>query len=189
MIVAREGGAEIRVDDAAFIALVDRATEGAASSFIATVRPVLERIRGDAMAKWPVRSGVSKAAFEIRSAVTPTEIRVALVNEAQGKGKRGGWGYYAYKIRYSIWTGVDVNARIEEAASRANSPEAADNIRAFMRSKMKRKHGSVAPSEEVAGKQPWLLWVRKPAKAALPELLPQLQTSMNRLAGGSDGGS
>lgn len=173
-----EGGVQISVDDAAFLAAIDRVSDGAGSSFLARCRPALEGIREGAVARWPVRTGASRAAFALQNTASATEVRASLTNSA-----RSGWGPYAFKIRYSRWTTADLAARVEEAAGRAKTPEAADRIRVRMRSKLKWRHGAGAPSDEVAGKQPWLLLVRRPLQASRAALVPQLQADINKLAG------
>lgn len=173
-----EGGVQISVDDAAFLAAIDRVSDGAGSSFLARCRPALETIRDGALARWPVRTGASKAGFALRNQASMTEVRASLTNTATNQ-----WGAYAFKIRYSRWTTADLAARVEEAAGRAKTPEAADRIRRRMRSKLKWRHGAGAPSDEVAGKQPWLLLVRRPLQASRTALIPQLQADINRLAG------
>lgn len=170
MTTAASGGTSITYADANFLALVDRATKGAASDFIETCRPTLEAIRGDAMARWPVKTGKSRAAFALSSSITATEVRANVVNTSG----------YAYYVRYSKWTAADLHAYVREQAAAGTNPAALANA---IRREMIRKHGSGAPSEAVAGKHAWTLTVQRPAKAALAELLPRLRASMGRLAG------
>lgn len=170
MTTAREGSTEIRYDDGGFLALIDRATEGAATDFIEGCRPTLETIRGDAMSRWPVKTGKSRDAFQIASSVTATEVRANLQNVAS----------YAYFVKYSKWTAADLHAYVREQSAEGTSPPALANV---IRREMIRKHGRGAPSEAVAGKHAWTLLVQRPAKAALGELLPRLRASMGRLAG------
>jgi len=170
MTTAASGGTSITYADANFLALVDRATEGAASDFIETCRPTLEAIRGDAMAKWPVRTGKSRDAFRLNSSITATEVRANLVNTSG----------YAYYIRYSKWTAADIRARAKDAAKDGTAP---DKLETYILAKMYKAHGRGAPSEALAGKHAWTLNVQRPTKAALNELLPKLRASMGRLAG------
>lgn len=172
-------GAQIAVDDAAFLAAIDRVSDGAGSSFLARCRPALETIRNGALARWPVRTGTSKAGFALRNQASMTEVRASLTNTATNQ-----WGPYAFKIRWSKWTTADLAARVEEAAARAHTPEAADRIRVRLRSKFKWRHGIGAPSEELAGKQPWLILVRRPLQASKAVVMPLLQADLNKLAGG-----
>lgn len=170
MTTAAEGSTKIVYADAQFFALVDRATKGAASDFIETCRPTLEAIRGDAMSRWPVKTGKSRDAFQIKATITPTEVRASLVNTSG----------YAYYIKYSKWTSADLHAYVREQSAGGTSPPALANV---IRREMLRKHGKGAPSEAVAGKHAWTLLVQRPQKASLAELMPRLQASMDRLAG------
>ena len=172
-----EGGVQIAVDDAAFLAAIDRVSDGAGSSFLARCRPALEGIRDGAVARWPVRTGLTRDSFFIVDTASMTEVRASLVNNAHATV------WPAYKQKWSKWTTADLAARVEEAAGRAKTPEAADRIRVRMRSKLKWRHGAGAPSEETAGKQPWLLLVRRPLQASRAALVPQLQADINKLAG------
>ena len=170
MTTAASGGTSITYADASFLALVDRATKGAASDFIETCRPTLEAIRGDAMARWPVKTGKSRDAFVLNSSITPTEVRANLVNTSG----------YAYYVRYSKWTAADIHAYVREQSAGGTSPSA---LATYIRRDTQRKHGKGAPSEAVAGKSAWTLTVQRPTKAALADLLPKLRASMGRLAG------
>jgi hypothetical protein len=170
MTTAAEGSTKIVYADARFLALVDRATEGAASDFIATCRPTLEAIRGDAMARWPVKTGKSRDAFRLNSSISPTEVRANLVNTSG----------YAYYVRYSKWTAADIHTYVREKSAEGTNPAA---LAPTIRRRMIAKHGKGAPSEAVAGKHAWTLTVQRPTKAALAELLPKLRASMGRLAG------
>jgi hypothetical protein len=176
MTEAQSGKAVVRVDDAGLLAVIDRVSKGAGTSFFDTCRPVLEQIRGDAMAKWPVRTGRSKKAFVIRETVRPDSLESALINTATNA-----WGNYAYKIRYSIWTAADLKAKVEEAAARAKSGAAATRIRDRMTLGLRRLHGEGAPDEASTGKAPWILWVRGPQKKATKKIVPKLQADLLRL--------
>jgi len=173
----------VQVDDSALLALIDRLSEGAGSAFIGAMRPPLERIRGDAQAKWPVRTGQSKASFKITEQVTETEIAVSLLNDASSAA----WGPYAYKIRYSIWTKADLALKVNEAASRATTPTAEAAIRDHLTRKLRRAHGEGAPDEASAGKSPWVLHVRRPLKPAIAAALPVAQKALLRLGDSANG--
>lgn len=170
MTTASSGSTTINYDDTSFLALVDRATKGAASDFIATCRPTLEAIRGDAMAKWPVRTGKSRDAFRLSSTVTATEVRANIQNAAP----------YVYYVKYSRWTAADLRTRAHEAAAKGTAP---DKLETYILGKLYAAHGKGAPSEALAGKSAWTTNVQRPAKDALTELLPRLRASMGRLAG------
>ena len=170
MTTASQDGATVRYDDAGFLALLDRATQGAASDFIEGCRPTLETIRGDAMARWPVKTGRSREAFELQSSVTTTEVRANIVNTAT----------YAYYVRYSKWTTADIHEYVRSQSAEGTDPA---KLATYIRRAMLRKHGRGSPSEAVAGKSAWTVTVQRPARAALAELLPRLRASMGRLAG------
>lgn len=170
MTMASSDGVTIQYADAGFLALVDRASAGAASDFIEGCRPTLETIRGDAISRWPVRTGASRDAFALSSSVTATEVRANLVNTAA----------YGYFVKYSKWTAADIAAYVTDKSKDGTAPK---QLAAAVGRAMYRKHGLGAPSESVAGKSAWTLNVQRPAKAALAELLPRLRASMGRLAG------
>jgi hypothetical protein len=170
MTTASLDSVTIKYGDTAFLALVDRATKGAASDFIATCRPTLEAIRGDAMSRWPVKTGKSRDAFRLTSSITATEVRANVENTS-------GYGYY---VKYSKWTAADLRTRATEAAKDGTAPA---RLETYILAKLYKAHGKGAPSEAVAGKHAWTLTVQRPAKAALIDLLPKLRASMGRLAG------
>lgn len=170
MTTAAEGSTKIVYADADFFALVDRVTKGAATDFVEACRPTLEAIRGDAAKKWPVKTGKSRDAFQIKATITPKEVRASLVNTAD----------YVYYIKYSKWTSADLHAYVREQAKDGTDPA---KLATVVRREMFRKHGRGAPSEAVAGKHAWTLLVQRPQKASLAELMPRLQASMDRLAG------
>lgn len=179
MITAQSGVATIRIDDGELLKVIDKISESAGTTFIAASRAVLEKIHGDAMDKWPVRSGLSKKSFAITEEITQDYIKVSLGNTATNA-----WGAYAYKIRWSIWTAADLRAKVEEAASNAKSEPAAQAIRVHMAAKLRRLHGDGAPSEDLVSKRPWTVLVGAPQKKATKSLVKQLQDSLGRLGKG-----
>ena len=48
--------------------------------------------------------------------------------------------------------------------------------------RLQASHGQGAPSPAEAGKQPWILYVKKPADDMLQRILPQLQSALDALA-------
>lgn len=172
MTTASSGSTTITYEDGPFLALIDRATKGAGSDFIETCRPTLEAIRGDAMARWPVRTGKSRDAFRLTSSVSETEVRASIQNTAD----------YVYYIRYSRWTAADIRTRAHEEAAKGTAP---DRLETVILRKMYAKHGKGAPSDALVGKSAWVANVQRPAKDALNELLPKLRASMGRLARGA----
>lgn len=171
MTVASTNVATIKYADGAFLALVDRATKGAASDFIEVCRPTLEMIRGDAAGRWPVKTGASRDRLALQSSVTATEVRAMIVNTSP----------YTYYIRFSRWTKADMIVRATELSAKGTAP---DRLRSHILAKLYKVHGKGAPAD-MAGKPAWTQLVATPAKAALTELLPRLRASMGRLAGAS----
>ena len=48
---------------------------------------------------------------------------------------------------------------------------------------LRKQHGEGAPTEALAGKHVWTELIRKPAKAAEPDLIRKVQADLSRLAG------
>lgn len=178
MTTAKSGTTKITFSDAAFLRSVDLVSDGAASGFLATVRPSNVKIIDTARSRWPVRTGTSRDAFEILEEVTETKVKASIHNPAT----LGRWGLYAYKVKYSSWTKVDIQAYIEAGAAKGKTPEAQAAIRKTVSKKTFRTHGHGAPDEASQGKNVWSLLVRNPAKAALTPLLPLLQANLSKLA-------
>ena len=174
MTVYRSGPASIEIKDGALLASLDRVSEGAASSFIRRATSLLEGVKTGAMARWPVRSGKSRAGFSIASRLTEKEIRVSLYNSQP----------YAYKIRWSVRTSESIEAEIDKAAARGVSSETQAKIRKRFSRKLYAIHGKGAPDATVAGKSPWVLYVRRPSISALSAAMPDLQADLNKLAQG-----
>jgi len=179
MTTATSGKATITFGDAALLRTVDQVSGGAASSFLETVRPTLARIMETARSRWPVRTGLSRDEFQLAESVTDTEVRSSIVNPAQVAR----WGYYAYKIHFSRYTSADLTKWIEEREARGTTPENQARIRAYAAIRSRKTHGRGAPDEASVGKNVWSIFVRKPAKDALSELLPKLRADLDRLAG------
>ena len=93
------GAASITVDDAALVRHVDRVSQGAASQFIDVASKALEEVKTGAMARWPVRTGRSRAAFDVRASVRREKLTVGLYNDA--KMPRAPKGY-AWFVRFSV---------------------------------------------------------------------------------------
>ena len=175
----RSGSAEITVDQDALIRLLDRVSSGAASSFFDRSESVLEEIEADAVTAWPVRTGRSRAAFRRERRISETRLQNALLNDARNR-----WGSYAYKIRYSVRTKASLDAEAARVASRGETPAAREAIRAYWRRRLTRRHGEGAPNERLAGRRPWLEFVRKPGKRAGRRLTETLRDDLSALARG-----
>jgi hypothetical protein len=161
------------------IRLLDRTSDGAATSFFQWTDTALDQIQADAVAGWPVRTGRSKAAFRRERRVTEIRLQNVLLNDARNR-----WGAYAYKIRWSVRTKASLDAEAARVAARGESPEAREAIRRYWRRRLTRRHGEGAPSEQLAGKQPWRELVRKPARKTTPTLVGWLRRDLYALASG-----
>lgn len=177
MTGAKVGPAQVRFDDLALLTALDRVSDGAASSFVRRTDASLDAIRGRALSRWPVRTGKSLRSFDTQLRLVGDEIRNSLVNTATVPR----WGSYVYKIRYSIFTR---NERIALHRKRRRaqgwSPDAVTRS-VFRLTAGWDRRGKRFPSKDETGKSPWILYVRRPAKQALKELLPDLQADINKL--------
>lgn len=180
MSVFRQANCSIEVDQEALIRHLSRVTDGAADRFVARVTAGLEEVRGRALPLWPVRSGVSQRALKVEKRLTPKTLEVMILDDAQV----GRWGFYAYKITYSIHTAADLDSFATEAAARAKTPGGAAKIKAFYLRKLEVAHGRGAPTEALAGKRVWNSIVRPDALKLQKTLIPELQRDLERLAGG-----
>ena len=175
----RDGAAQITVDQDALIRLLDRVSSGAASSFFSRSDVILEEIEADAVTAWPVRTGRSRAAFKRERRISETRLQNALLNDARNR-----WGSYAYKIRFSVRTRASLDAEAVRVASRGETPAAREAIRAYWRRRLTRRHGQGAPTEALAGRRPWLEFVRKPGKKRGRRLTESLRDDLSTLARG-----
>lgn len=178
----RSGSASLTVDDAAVVARLDQVTEGAASSFLRIATESLTRVWRGTQRTWPVRSGLSKGAFNIRqrvlpSAVSPSRLSAALYNDA----KKNGFPY-AYALKWSVRTTDSLADETRNVSMRGNSGLARQKIARFWAGRLRYRHGLGAPEPKVAGKRPWIYLVRKPGKAEASAMIPALQLDLNRLA-------
>ena len=177
MTTATSGKCKIIVQDERILKSIDSVSDGAASSFLSTVRPTLEAVMTSAQSRWPVRTGTSKAAFQIVEEASETTVKASIYNPAS----IARWGFYAYKVKYSAWTAADITTAIEEAAAKGTTPAAQAAIRRYTAIKLKLRHGRGAPDEASQGKNVWTLLVRAPVKAGLAPLLPKLQADLMKL--------
>ena len=178
----RSGAASVTVDQDRLVDLLDRTSEGAASRFITASGGVLDRIREDAQAEWPVRTGRSLEAFRVETRINEDAIRVVLLNDARS----GRWGAYAYKIKWSIRTKSSLDAEADRAAARGTTSGARSSIRKYWRRRLTRAHGEGAPSARRAGQRPWIVLVRRPSKAkkTTGPLIDRLRADLALLARG-----
>ncbi len=176
----RVGEARIRMEVLGVVEQLDRITEGAASQFVRASSATLSRIKGDAVQRWPVRTGLSRDSFEIDSDIKSEEIEVSLANDARNR-----WGSYAYKIRWSVRTEDSIRRQIEQEAGKAKDPRGRAAAAKWWAARLMARHGKGAPSAAMAGRQPWRVLVRTPGEAAAKPLAKELQTELDKLAGRS----
>jgi hypothetical protein len=173
------GNATIAVDDAAVVGLLDRVSDGAASQFINTTSAVLEDVKTGAVARWPVRTGASRDGFTVRTRLGDNQIQVQLYNAATQRG-RG----YAWYVRYSVRTRESLQRQLEGIVARGKTQESRAALRAHWAPRILGRSGQRgAPSAELAGKNVWARFVRRPARAAAEEVTESLQQQIQRLAG------
>ena len=176
---ARAGSAALTVDQQAVIVAIDRVSEGAGSRFRIAATAALEDIADAARSRWPVRTGRSRDAFVVASTVTGDAVAVTLANTATAPR----WGFYAYRIKWSVRTKESIDAQVRGYGANATTAEGREAAEAFARKRIERQHGKGAPSAEVAGKQPWRILVLGPSKGAEQALITTAQADLDRLAG------
>jgi hypothetical protein len=176
----KAGVAKVEVDMTAALRAIDAVSEGAAGRFVTLATDTLQPIEQGAVGRWPVATGRSRGAFHIASRVTETSVSVQLLNPAFARGRQ-----YAWFIRYAKRTKEQLiaDARTRSFARKRGSQEA--KSAAFDRAK-ERINGPnpppMAPDASLANKNPWALYVRKPARDATPALIAGLQADLARLA-------
>lgn len=172
--------------------------DGAVASFVSGAEKVLGAVQTGAVARWPVLTGASRAAFALRREIDSKRVSVAELNAEK----------YAYLIRWSKYTAESLERRaqlearpIEDYMARGRTPEAQAQIEKWalgklarlkmepgetpldaMRRKLHKRHGRGAPSADVAGKNPWSVLVRRPAKAAESAFVESMRAQLAILA-------
>lgn len=181
---AKSGGSKIVIDQARLLDLLDRTSNGAASSFVRTVTGELEARKDEAIKVWPVRSGESKRSFVIETAITKTELKVSIANTASHKE----WGFYAFKIRNSVRTRASLQAEAREYAARGGDSAARGNIYEWRLRQLRRTHGMGARTPEEAGKRSWSVYVQKPVEKRRLSVVKELRAELEALAVPAPGG-
>lgn len=172
------GVAKIEVDMSGAIRALDAVSDGAAGRFVKMATDTLTPIEQGAVARWPIATGRSRGAFHIAARVSETDVSVQLLNPAFDRGRQ-----YAWFIRYARRTREGLLQQARARAGSKTTPEA--RAAAFLRAKERIEGPNpppMAPDVALAGKNPWALFVRKPAKAATPGLVAGLQADLARLA-------
>tara|TARA_R110002167_G_scaffold42219_2_gene128381 strand:+ start:8 stop:598 length:591 start_codon:yes stop_codon:yes gene_type:complete len=190
-----EGAATVTVLDDEVVALGDRVTKGAVSSFLRAARGVMSEVVDEAIPLWPVKTGRSRDSMRIDDRLTTDRISVIASNAS-------GYGYF---IKYSLRTkeqldaeakrvgynaGTDAAERTETRiayatfARKFNRRASPGELAAFWRSRLTRFHGKGAPSERVAGKNVWAWQVKRPAKQHEAELIAEARADLDELAKG-----
>ena len=89
-----EGAATVTVLDEEVVALGDRVTKGAVSSFLRAARGVMSEVVDEAIPLWPVKTGRSRDSMRIDDRLTTDRLSVIASNAAS----------YGYFIKYSLRT-------------------------------------------------------------------------------------
>lgn len=172
------GTATIEVDQADLLRALDRVSGGAAGRFVRRATEIQEGIRADARSRWPVRTGKSRDALAIRSAIT----------EAGAKVEIGGFGLsYMRYVHWSVRTAASLDNEAATVAQRGGDAAAQEAIRKYWRRRLTRKHGQGAPSAKEAGKYAWVTYVRTPGRAAADKLIAECRDDLAELARSAHG--
>ena len=184
-----EGAATVTVLDEEVVALGDRVTKGAVSSFLRAARGVMSEVVDEAIPLWPVKTGRSRDSMRIDDRLTTDRLSVIASNAAS----------YGYFIKYSLRTKKEIDAEIKLAtggdrvqtqiayatfARKFKRRASPGELAAFWRSRLTRFHGKGAPSERVAGKNVWAWQVKRPAKQHEAELIAEVRADLDELAKG-----
>lgn len=171
----RSGSAAITVEQTAMLRLLDRVSDGAGTQFVERARAELGAIMASAVDQWPVRTGLSKSSFRLRVEITESELRVAIGNPARAST------WPVHKIRWSVRTKESLDA---EVRSRAAQSQNSTKSEAYWRRELRRRHGEGAPTAALAGRQPWAVLVRTPARKAAKPMIEALRAQLAALAKG-----
>lgn len=200
----KTGQASITVEQAAYLKVLDKTADGAASSFLRHARAVLDPIVTQAARAYPKRTGEAASSMVVRDNVDIDSIEVTAYNEAKTRT-----GYpYGYVLRFSIRTkqSLDMEAlrktdqelfdeALEETGSdpvlfarwfakkNGRRMTAQDRV-SFYRRRLTRTHGQGAPDGRAAGKVAWGYLVRTPARKGTKRLIELTRTDLQKLADG-----
>ena len=173
------GESRIEVDQADLLRALDKVSGGAAGRFVRRATEIQEAIREDARSRWPVRTGKSRDALAIRSAITTAGARVEI----------GGFGLsYMRYVHWSVRTQASLDAEADQVAQRGNDAAAQAKIRRYWRGRLTRKHGQGGPNAREAGKYAWVTYVRTPGRAQVPLLIAECREDLAELARSAHGG-
>lgn len=170
----------LTIDQSAVMDAADRVSDGAATRFSLLATAALERLADEARAQWPVRTGRSRDAFRVAQRITGDAVAVSLVNEATAPR----WGFYAYKIKWSVRTRESIDAEVRGYGARAETQAGARAAEGWARRRIERRHGRGAPSAALASRRPWQVLVLTPARAREADLVAEARDDLARLAGG-----
>ena len=160
------------MDTQAVLDRLDAVLDGAPGRFVARARSTLEDIQGEAEPRWPRATGRTAGAFRLATRLSENAAEVRLENPTP----------YVFFTRWSVRLEQDLDNQAIEAGRRGKTAASQEAIRANTRRWLTRAHGRGAPTEQQAGKQPWVVLVRRPGTRALKTLLPELQDDLNTLA-------
>lgn len=153
-------------------------TNGATARIQAALVDRASAIVSAAQPRWPVATGASKAGFVITPSIEAEKIKATITNTAT---PRKGGKPYAYVIRWSRYSQVQIDAMVEGYAAKAATPEGAQRARDFWGRRIRRKHGRGSP-EGATGRGPWQSLIADPVRAAAPDVAAQIQGELDALA-------
>lgn len=135
-----------------------------------------ERVADDTVAGarrvWPVRTGRSRDGFQVRSELRQDAIATVVTNTAP----------YAYKIRARSFTQKDYDDMRANIESKTGPGWNDWNKRRALEALDRRLPVN---AEDVAGKNPWQVAVRKPIRDAEKPLAEELEEDLRQLCGGT----
>lgn len=107
----RAGAVTATVDLDEMLALIDRVTDGAATTFVSAARRIMDDERTavqQTQARWSDDTGASRAGLRVVASIKTGDISVSTVAGTP----------YTYKIKYSALTAADIEADATELANR-----------------------------------------------------------------------
>jgi hypothetical protein len=166
------GRAFVEVDAAALDQVLRDIGEAAGAEALRRGREALEQVRTDALPLLPERTGQLRQGVRVVARADAQGAEVALVSDRQG----------ARYIKWSAYTVDQLRQRVEAAAERGQSPEAREAIRRYLAARLRARHGTGAPSEEVAGRRVWRQYLAPAARRVLKPIGADLARYIESIA-------